>query len=305
MAPKRKAAKQGVKLANADKKQLVQDVITELQPTLSQVVEQAVKAALPDETTEMPAVTPQIDEDSDDDLEVVFNKNPRRGEPVNDSTNGSLHLHVAPAVIAKIRQNKYVKLSELLNNQDQEIACKIGPNGGLVLNRVSKAIKIVSYEQWVSAFLVFASIYAEQFRDQSAQLFKYMAQIQELYKTYGIEAAIKYDDDFRRLKEHSPIDNCKWGVLNHELYLMAAARAVQQNAQKPNFRPQNARSTTLQCPLGYCNFFATRGYCIKESCSYKHECHKCHGKHASSKCKGSSTVSTNPGNQVAGSKPRK
>ena len=60
MAPKRKAAKQGVKLANADKKQLVQDVITDSQPTLSQVVEQAVKAAFPDETTEMPPVTPQV-----------------------------------------------------------------------------------------------------------------------------------------------------------------------------------------------------------------------------------------------------
>ena len=134
-------------------------------------------------------------------------------------------------MIAKIRQNKYVKPSELLKNQEQERVCKIGSNGGLVLNRVSKTIKIVSYEQWVSAFLVFASIYAEHFRDQSAQISKYMGLIQELYKTYGIEAAIKYNDDFHRLKEHSLINICEWNTLNQELYLMAAAKAEQQNAK--------------------------------------------------------------------------
>ena len=57
----------------------MQDVIAELQHILSQVVEQAVTAALPDETWDLPSATENFDDASDDDLEVVFNKHPRRG----------------------------------------------------------------------------------------------------------------------------------------------------------------------------------------------------------------------------------
>ena len=113
-----------------------------------------------------------------------------------------------------------------------------------MLNRVTKSVKNISYERWVGAFLVFAAIYAEHFPNSSSHSFKYMPTIQELYKTYGIDAAIKCDQNFRCLKEQSPIEECKWNSLNQELYLMAAARAVQQNAnprKKVNFRPQNAR----------------------------------------------------------------
>ena len=236
MAPKRKAAQD----AATAKSEIVQEVLDQLQPTLAQAVQDAVKAALPQTNTQPDTFVPTQHDDSDDDLEVVFNKQPRTGEPdqPTSTTLGSMGLHVSPAVVAKIRQNKFVKLTDLLSNQGQDMALNVAPGGNILLTKVNKSVKIASFDQWVSAFLVFSSIYSEQYPDQSHGLFKYMSFIQELSKTYGIDAAVKYDDEFRRLKAQSPIDSCEWETLNQELYLLASAKAVQVGNlnKKHNFR---------------------------------------------------------------------
>ena len=88
-----------------------------------------------------------------------------------------------------------------------------------------------------------------------------MAHIQELYKTYGIEAAIKYDDDFRRLKGHLQIDISKSrAILDGCCEIRTAKRYIRS---KPYIRSQNPRTNTMQCPIVYCKFLATRGCYVK------------------------------------------
>ena len=197
--------------------------------------------------------------------EVALSKQYSQGEQDHDSsaTARPMDLHVSAAVVTRIKQNKFEKITDLLNSQDQEMALNVAPGGNILLTKVNKNVKIASFDQWISGFLVFASIYCEQFSDQAQGLFRYISFIQDLSNTYGLDAALKYDEDFRRLKERSPLDLCIWDTLNQELYLLAAARAVQMGnnhgKKRQTFRAQRGRYPPMQCPRGYCYSYAFAG----------------------------------------------
>ena len=240
-------------------------------------------------------------EPSGDILDIIIPSAKSQGEP-DMITSNSMYLHVSPALVSTIIQNKYVSLSELLPSHSQDVTLGVTAGGHVTLNKHSKSVQITSFDQWISAFLVFSAIYTEQFQDTANSLFTYIALVQELYKTYGITTATKYDEKFRRLKERSP-STTKWDDINQELYLLSASQSFQMaanstkppaaNSAKPpnsSFRAKRPRFSQQTRPRGFCHLYTDSGSCNRADCPYKHQCFKCHGTHGGALCK-TATVS--------------
>ena len=107
-------------------------------------------------------------------------------------------------------------------------------------------------------------------------LFKYMASVLTIARNFNLEAAVKYDADFRHPKSKSP--TLPWDVIHQELYLLAAAKATV--AKRQPFRLPTANP----CPPGYCFRFHSTGTCPRPNCVFKHQCYRCQGNHAAKLC---------------------
>ena len=251
------------------------ELMDQLQPLIKQAVADAVAKALP------PPDIPIVNDD-DSDTEITFPGATSLKQQGEDGVN-PLHLHVSSTTIAKIHANSYVVLSELIDDNEKDVSLNISNNGNVTVNNKTKSIKITSIEQWFSAFLIYSAIYAERYPTSSAHLFIYMSRVQGIAKSFGIEAAIQYDESFRRLRERQP--DCRWDVIHQEMYLIAASKsAMNKTLSRTNNQPQTFRRNN-PCPTGYCRQFNAKGQCAWPQCLYKHACFKCEGKHASTTCK--------------------
>lgn len=250
------------------------ELMGQLQPLIQQAVADAVAKALP-----VQDIADSIDDDSDAD--VTFpNVTPARAQ--GEDYINPLCLHVSPANIARIQANLFVPLGELINDTDKDLSLNISNNGQVTVNNKVKAVKITSMEQWFSAFCIYSAIYAEQRPGESAQLFIYMARIQGIGKTFGLEGAVQYDECFRRLRERQP--DCRWDVIHPEMYLIAASKSAINKPPQPRSTSQQPFRRNNPCPTGYCRQFNAKGQCAWPQCLYKHACFKCEGKHASTTC---------------------
>lgn len=258
------AVDEGVRTTNDDKQRLVSDVLQELRPLIKQTVQEAMA------NNNQPITNVNAERDLDD---LFATPDEGRGEMLNP-----LHLHVPPATRECIKQGRYVSLCDLLCLDDKDISVNISNTGNLTVKNRLKHYKIANCEQWFSAFLIFASIFADCFPDQSSQLFKYMSIVQNLCKTFGVAAGLKYDEDFRKMREISPL--IRWDVIHQELYLLAASKSV--GTQNGRFRDSRNQ---LYVPFGFCRQFNTAGACTWANCLYKHQCCKCSGSHGAFTCK--------------------
>ena len=284
MAPKRKATTSD-KNKTPKHAHIVKDVVDKLKPFIQQAVKDAVDDSKtnPSSSASVPVdvIGPDANVSNASD-NSVFGDNATTLLPSPGETN-PIFLHVPPTTIAKIQDGKYVALSELLKSDERDISFNISNTGNVTVNKRSKAIKITSCEQWFNAFLIYAAIYVEQFLADSKQLFKYMACVQGMFKSFGVEAAVKYDEDFRKMKELNPAH--RWDTVHQEIYLLAAARPV--NTRNTNTKPQSDQlfRRANPCPIGYCRQFNATAACTYPKCAFKHACFKCEGDHASTGCR--------------------
>ena len=285
MPPKRKTNTKSHNAKRSKHANVVKDVVDELKPFIQQAVKDAVDDTRVASSSSASASDDNFQPDANNSNasdSSVFGDNATSLLPSPGETN-PIFLHVPPTTIAKIQDGKYVDLSELLKSDERDISFNITNTGNVTVNKRSKAIKITSCDQWFNAFLIFAAIYVEQFLADSKQLFKYMACVQGMFKSFGVEAAVKYDEDFRKMKELNPVH--RWDTVHQEIYLLAAARPV--NARNTNAKPHNDQSFRRQnpCPIGYCRQFNATASCTYPKCAFKHACFKCEGDHASTGCR--------------------
>ena len=267
MPPKRKTSQKSAPQKRARKDSLVHEVVQEIGPLIDKAIKEAVAAST---KASQPA------EEEDEDLEVLFKT--KQDESVAAGEPTSLHLHVTKPLMDRIKTDKYFNLYDLLNPAEQDISLNIASTGQVTFKQRAKITKITTGELWFSAFLIYSSAYQQFFPEKALQLFKYMSIVQNLNKSFGIEAAVKYDEDFRKMRENYPDIN--WDKINQELYLLSATKLASSKAprsQQP-FRKQPF------CPAGYCRQFHTQGICTWTNCKYKHECFKCKGEHSVKTC---------------------
>lgn len=199
----------------------------------------------------------------------------------------SINLPVDARVPLKLKtriwQNEFIDFGLLLVNQFSEGKYQLTFNSGdgsvpsLALEPVTKPKKIVSFENWVQAFHVFAGVYTSRFPSDGPGLMKYGSTIQDL-AAKGLNWRF-YDENFRFLRQ-TPATSLPWGTIHWELWLRSQSPVSAKKPQTPVHPGKLVPN--LRIPKGFCFSYHKGGVCM--GCSFKHDCFKCEGSHRALTC---------------------
>lgn len=136
-----------------------------------------------------------------------------------------LGYQLAKATKERIWRGEFIDLFSLLHT---ELAPEHGPRPGDTL------------DQWVSAFLVYASVVCEKHPARCGAMFKYLDTIRKLHATYGGTSWMSYDEDFRRRAAKDP--NLPWGDVDLDLWMkwMAPLKSLVSRHHRAESEPQAA-----------------------------------------------------------------
>ena len=291
--------------------------------TISAVITQAVKtafspeklASLLDNNSPTPVVTQAptglVEQAVDDDVHVItnpqsgieavdpldlVNSGPYDQRPQVQFTSVSVPLtsRVSSKIKAKIWSNEYINFGSLLSDSPQQegkYSLSMTPSVAgsssqpqLTLEPCHVSKKIANISQWVSAFNIFVSVYAERFNNYTPQLMKYCEVVRDLAAKGGDWHW--YDEQFRYVRQSAP-EQYPWDRIHWELWLRASNtfRKPQPPTNKPRFRSQFF-------PKGTCWAFQAGKHC--SGCKFEHVCFKCGGKHPGGQCSASAPKSGFP-----------
>ena len=182
-------------------------------------------------------------------------------------------------VKAKIWANEYVDFSTLLSEPGTLWQGSLDDDTSsqqrtVVLNRPKS--KPLSFNQWLSAFIIFADVVSEKSEKEGAQLWAYLSTIQEMNFKFSQRNAWRlYDEEFRRQRAIAP-ELHPWAVVNWYYYNSAvfstagALLATEDPKEKKKQHP--------------CYNFNNTGICNRPKCPFAHTCIACHGNHSRVNC---------------------
>ncbi|XP_057275419.1 uncharacterized protein LOC130604702 [Pezoporus wallicus] len=142
-----------------------------------------------------------------------------------------LGYKLAKATKERIWRGEFIDLFSLLHT---ELAPEYGPRPGDTL------------DQWVSAFLVYASVLCEKHPARCGAMFKYLDTIRKLHATYGGTSWMNYDEDFRRRAAKDP--NLPWGDVDLDLWMKWMAPLKSLIPRKPRAEVETQASPTPPPP---------------------------------------------------------
>ncbi len=202
----------------------------------------------------------------------------------------ALDLHVPSTLRAKILNNEFVYLSDLLVKDRDRVSTSVqlSSTGQLVLQSHPK--KIVNIEQWNEAFNIFCVIYSKKYTASYAGLLKHATNVRHLHSKGGDWQA--YDQQYRLYVQSG---GCNWGDYNAEIYNNAMVGANFRGQQpKTNFKNQypskpgqSRYSDREKYPIGYCWQFIDGKECKCDKSkpnARKHICPRCSQRHALKYC---------------------
>jgi len=136
-----------------------------------------------------------------------------------------LGYQLAKATKERIWRGEFIDLFSLLHT---ELTPEHGPHPGDTL------------DQWVSAFLVYASVVCEKHPARCGAMFKYLDTIRKLHATYGGTSWMNYDEDFRRRAAKDP--NLPWGDVDLDLWMkwMAPLKSLLSRHNRIESEPKAA-----------------------------------------------------------------
>ena len=234
--------------------------------TISAVITQAVKMAFSPDNSPTPVVrlvtqapTGLVEQAVDDDVNVITNPQSGIGavDPILDLVNTGpydqrpqvqftsvsvpLTSRVSSKIKAKIWANEYINFGSLLSDSPQhegKYSLSMSPSVAgsssqpqLTLEPCHVSKKIANISQWVSAFNVFVSVYAERFNNYTPQLMKYCEVVRDLASKGGDWHL--YDEQFRYVRQSAP-EQYPWDRIHWELWLRAS-----NTFRKPQPQPTN------------------------------------------------------------------
>ncbi len=204
----------------------------------------------------------------------------------------ALDLHVPTSLRAKILNNEFIYLSDLLIKDRDRVSTSVqlSKSGQLFLQSHPK--KIVHIDQWNEAFNIYSAIYCKKYTESYTGLLKHATNVRHIHSRGGGDWQ-SYDQHYRLFIQSG---GCNWGDYNPEIY-NNAMMSVPFRAQQPrsNFRKQSQSksgqgkfSDRQKYPLGYCWLFLDGKQCKCDKSSpdaRKHVCPRCNQKHPLSQCK--------------------
>ena len=146
----------------------------------------------------------------------------------------------------------------------------------------SKLKKFNSFDDWLDAYLIFASVYIQYHAHETHGLLKHLSTVKRLhrqnFKWY------EYDFEFRHFISSQ---SCSFDIYLPELLEKAKERPpafVGAHPRKPFAGNRSSQRPFRHLPPGYCFSYARFNVCRNQSCQYKHECPDCGGRHSASHC---------------------
>lgn len=130
-----------------------------------------------------------------------------------------------------------------------------------------------SFNNWLQAFCIYASVLGEKFPSKCRGLFQHLDIILEAYRNFGGMVWFNYDENFRQKLSIHP--TLKWGIKDIGLWI---------NLMLPQRTNVVKQAPSKALKKGVC--FALNESTCKwlSNCRYKHECSFCGGTHPMSKC---------------------
>ncbi|XP_053859106.1 uncharacterized protein LOC128821810 [Vidua macroura] len=144
-----------------------------------------------------------------------------------------LGYKLAKATKERIWRGEFIDLFSLLHT---ELAPEHGPRPGDTL------------DQWVSAFLVYASVLCEKHPARCGAMFKYLDTIRKLHATYGGTSWMNYDEDFRRRAAKNP--SLPWGDVDLDLWMKWMAPLKSLVPRRPRAESERQASPAQPPPPG-------------------------------------------------------
>ena len=147
----------------------------------------------------------------------------------------------------------------------------------------SKLKKFTSFDDWFDAYLIFSSVYVQQFPQEAQAILKHLSTVKRLhrqnFKWYD------YDFEFRHFVASSSF--------SFDIYLPDLLERAKERPllpQPPTFSSRKFQAghqgahKSFHVHSGFCFSFARGSKCRASPCKYKHECQFCGRSHPSSVC---------------------
>ncbi|MCP4262982.1 MAG: hypothetical protein GY774_36540 [Planctomycetes bacterium] len=196
---------------------------------------------------------------------------------------------------SKIWSGEFVELGAMIpkNHLKPKVDMNYAAGAG---NQISftptQAKQPASFQEWVSWFSIYCSVYTERYPESAPQLFSYINKVLELYRdepnTYIWRS---YDELFRRIKSMCP--SLRWHIVHPEIIRKARSEferltfAKRRNEASGRGKPfkRNASSSDPKVgSTGTCNIFNEGKVCPFKNCRYSHVCSSCKGQHTKVQC---------------------
>lgn len=255
--------------------------------TANSQVDQIVDGATASITQGMPGPNLQISSVSGEE----------RPQQIFTSIGINLGARVSAKLKAKIWAHEYVDFGALLTVAPPRerfalsMSSTVGNSGKpeLTFEQCNSSKKVTNIQQWVTAFNIFASVYAERASGDVPKLLKYCEVVRDLSQKSA--DWLFYDEQFRYLRQSAPL-SYPWDQIHWELWLRAMTNSRGRSQFSATTDRVNSRArfrpSSNNFPKGTCWAFHAGRQC--KGCHYEHVCYKCQAQHPASQCKVSSTL---------------
>ncbi|XP_077778976.1 uncharacterized protein LOC144326298 [Podarcis muralis] len=192
----------------------------------------------------------------------------------NQATDFILGNHLSQKKRNKILNGDYVDIFTLLPPAKLTGKGEKRRSYGKRRYRTPKAER--TFENWLDGYQVFMGVVCAAYPRRSMDLVAYLAHVRRAYSLAGENAALTYDENFRR--NASLLPSTRWDLTDPNYW----GEDVNPYIEKKNLDPaKNGKADPKRRRL--CWEF-NRGACSRPFCKYTHECERCWGNHPASSC---------------------
>lgn len=186
-----------------------------------------------------------------------------------------LGFHLTCSTKDKIWNGEFIDLLSLLPSQ-KEYYSHIEKEK---LDNNKKKTIARTFNNWLQAFVIYASVVCKRFPELSPGLFQHVDVILEAYRSFGGLAWYFYDESFRQKMAVQP--SIRWGQIDVGLWLNLF---VPQKPVAPRLNNTLPSTSTSSYKKGICFAFNDAQCKWPNSCRFRHECAFCSGPHPVMKC---------------------
>ncbi|CAI5762054.1 finger 703-like [Podarcis lilfordi] len=192
----------------------------------------------------------------------------------NQSTDFILGNHLSQKRRNKILNGDYVDMFTLLPPTKLLGKGEKRRSSGKGRYRTPRAER--TFENWLDGYQVFMGVVCAAYPRRAMDLVAYLAHVRRAHSLAGEQAALTYDENFRR--NASLLPSTRWDLTDPNFW----GEDVTPYIERRNQGMVKAGRTEVKRRRLCWEF--NKGTCSRPSCKYLHECERCWGNHPATAC---------------------